>query len=139
LLDPATVGLLQWFPPVLRYGQYVDGFVSAIQRFDLSTYENENGIFEIFGSDFLRLTVIGPFKWPDSVRRQVCAFRPTQAKVKVGEKWMWEPSLDGGDGVAPFDKAKLTELPFFKFILVDDKVAVAQGRSGSVALWGRIE
>ena len=32
-----------------------------------------------------------------------------------------------------------TKLPFFKFVLVDEKVAVAIGRSGSAALWARIE
>lgn len=138
---------------MLAYGQYIGDFVTAIQRFDLDTFENENGIFEIFGSDFLKFTVIGPFKWPDSARRQVCAFRPTKARVSIGSFWSWEPELEGGGGigslwssepeleggVVPFHKAKVTELPFFKFILVDDKVAVAQGRSGSVALWARIE
>jgi len=151
VLDPATFGLLRWFPPVLAYGQYIDEFVTAIQRFDLEKSENENGIFEIFGSDLLKFTVIGPFKWPNSATRQVCAFRPTKAKVNIGSLWSWEPSLDGGGaalwstepetkaGPVPFHKAKVTELPFFKFILVDDKVAVAQGRSGSVALWARME
>lgn len=150
VLDPATFGLLRWFPPVLAYGQYIDEFVTAIQRFDLDTFENENGIFELFGSTFLRFTVIGPFKWPNSETRQVCAFRPTKAKASIGSL-VFEPSLDGGGGSlwstepkiegghVPFLKAKVTELPFFKFILVDDKVAVAQGRSGSVALWARME
>lgn len=32
----------------------------------------------------------------------------------------------------------MKSLPFFKFIHVDDVVAVAQGRSGSVALWTRL-
>eukprot|EP00593_Proboscia_inermis_P003249 CAMPEP_0171296142 /NCGR_PEP_ID=MMETSP0816-20121228/4826_1 /TAXON_ID=420281 /ORGANISM="Proboscia inermis, Strain CCAP1064/1" /LENGTH=261 /DNA_ID=CAMNT_0011769365 /DNA_START=245 /DNA_END=1030 /DNA_ORIENTATION=- len=155
VLDPANFGLLQWFPPVLAYGQYVEDFVTAIQRFDGNSFENENGIYELFGSDWVRVTVTGPFKWPGSARRQVCAFRPNRVRVRIGS-WDWESSLeDGGgggafgslwstepldaDAVVPFHEAKVSQLPFFKFMLVDDKVAVAMGRSGSVALWARIE
>ena len=32
----------------------------------------------------------------------------------------------------------MTKLPFFKFLLVDDDIAVAQGRSGGVAVWARV-
>ena len=38
----------------------------------------------------------------------------------------------------PFDDVPFRDLPFFKFVLVDDAVAVAQGRLGSVALWTRV-
>ena len=134
LLDPGNFGLLQWFPPVLRSGQFVDGFVTAIQRFDAETMDNENGIFEILGSDLVQLTVRGPFKWPQPDCRSVCAFLPNEAIVKLGA-WRWNPSLPEPD--TPFEDTKLTKLPFFKFIHVDEKVAVAQGRSGSVALWAR--
>ena len=39
----------------------------------------------------------------------------------------------------PFEEAPVTKLPFFKFLHVDSVVAVAQGRSGSVAVWTRSE
>ena len=39
----------------------------------------------------------------------------------------------------PFEMTHIRDLPFFKFIHVDDKVAVAMGRSGSVALWKRMD
>jgi hypothetical protein len=38
-----------------------------------------------------------------------------------------------------FDEQPVTKLPFFKFVLVDELVAVAQGRSGGVALWVRMK
>ena len=40
-------------------------------------------------------------------------------------------------GALPFEQVRPTQLPFFKFLLVDDVVAVAQGRSGGVAVWVR--
>jgi len=139
---------------------YLDEYVSAIQRFDASTAENENGVFSVLGAEWLRFTVKGPFKWPDAERRTVCAFQPTTARCQLGE-WEWEWSLeadpstaslwstaaakeDGADGgQAPaspsFENLPVTKLPFFKFLLVDDTVAVAQGRSGGVAIWARTE
>lgn len=34
----------------LRHGLYVDAWVSAVQRFDLATWENENGVYELLGA-----------------------------------------------------------------------------------------
>ena len=44
---------------------------------------------------------------------------------------------DAAAGALPFEQVRPTQLPFFKFLLVDDVVAVAQGRSGGVAVWVR--
>jgi hypothetical protein len=66
----------------------------------------------------------------------VCAFRPTAATVKF---FGWEQEWPLNQGPKSFDETPPTKLPFFKFIYVDDKVAVAQGRSGGVALWARIQ
>lgn len=33
-----------------RHGLYVDAWVRAMQRFDLSTCENENGVYELLGA-----------------------------------------------------------------------------------------
>ena len=118
----------------LKSGVYCDEFATAIQRFDAETSENENGIFELFGSDAVKFTVKGPFKWPDAERRAICAFRPTSAFLKLGpleREWPLEAEEP------PFDDARPTQLPFFKFLLVDDEVAVAQGRTGGVAVWAR--
>ena len=38
-----------------------------------------------------------------------------------------------------FEDTPVTKLPFFKFLLVDKDIAVAQGRSGGVAVWVRTE
>ena len=112
-------------------GLYVDSLVSAIQRFDNENLDNENGVFEILGSDVFQTTVRGPFRWS---KRAICAFRPDVATFKVGP---FETAQDLEDPV-PFDDVPFRDLPFFKFLLVDDAVAVAQGRSGSVALWTRV-
>ena len=95
----------------------------------------------------------GPFKWPEPTRRAVCAFQPTVARCQLGSlHWEWPlepepvgpstPSPAAADAMAaplPFEEAPLTKLPFFKFLHVDGMVAVAQGRSGSVAVWTRSE
>jgi hypothetical protein len=59
--------------------------------------------------------------------------------VCVGWKRRWEKEWPLEEGAESFAETRPTKLPFFKFIYVDDKVAVAQGRSGGVALWARHE
>ena len=130
---PLERSLLPWTR--LRDGLYVDGLASAVQRFDASTMTNRNGVFKILGSDAFETTVNGPFSW--SHRGAVCAFRPTLATFKLGPLRFEQPIPDE-EGALPFEETPLRDLPFFKFVLVDDVVAVAMGRSGSVALWTRM-
>lgn len=122
--------LLPWTK--LRDGLYVDSFVSAVQNFDAETMQNKNGVFQILGSDIFETTVNGPFLWSD--RGGVCAFRPNFATFKLGP-FKFDQNIPED---IPFKDTPIKDLPFFKFILVDDKVAVAMGRSGSVALWTRM-
>ena len=158
--------LLPWTR--LRDGLYIDSnLVSAVQNFDVETMQNKNGVFSILGSDFFQTTVEGPFSWDgdcdcrisiqndnnednndgqpadngtsDSKRRTknaaICAFRPTTATFRLGPWWTIDQDIPEE---APFDQTHIRDLPFFKFIHVDDTVAVAMGRSGSVALWTRM-
>ena len=111
-------------------GVFVD-FVRAVQRFDAETLDNENGVYKLFGSDFFQTTVRGSFRWTE---RGVCGFRPDVATFKVGP---FDFKQDLEEPIA-FDDVPMKSLPFFKFIHVDNVVAVAQGRSGSVALWTRL-
>ena len=104
---------------------------SALRRRDVREREWH---LRAFGSDAVKFTVKGPFKWPDAERRAICAFRPTSAFLKLGpleREWPLEAEEP------PVDEARPTQLPFFKFLLVDDEVAVAQGRTGGVAVWAR--
>ena len=151
--------LLPWTR--LRDGIYIDSnLVSAIQNFDVQTMQNKNGVFQILGSDFFQTTVEGPFSWDGDCRinnndsnnqevdelvdgnpkkrnknAAVCAFRPTTATFQLGPWWKIDQDIPED---APFDQTHIRDLPFFKFIHVDDKVAIAIGRSGSVALWTRM-
>ena len=138
--DGLSEAVLPWTK--LKHGLYVDQLVTAIQRFDSSTFENENGIFGVLGSDWIRLTVHGPFKWPQPEKRAICAFQPTVMKLALGPL-AWEFPLTAETAAAAstptFDEQPVTKLPFFKFVLVDELVAVAQGRSGGVALWVRMK
>ena len=121
-------------------GLYVDGFAKAVQRFDTETYENENGFFGLLGQDEASFTVVGPFKW--DLKSSICAFQPTATRLAWNKDLKWEFPITEKNDEPPkplFEETKVSKLPFFKFILVDDAVAVAQGRSGGVALWARIE
>jgi len=149
--------LLPWTR--LRDGLYIDSnLVSAIQNFDVQTMQNKNGVFQILNSEFFQTTVEGPFSWDGDCRTKndtnnqeadaqndgnpkrnknaaICAFRPTKATFQLGPWWKIDQDIPED---APFDQTHIRDLPFFKFIHVDDKVAVALGRSGSVALWIRM-
>mmetsp|Transcript_53865 Transcript_53865/g.122786 ORF Transcript_53865/g.122786 Transcript_53865/m.122786 type:complete len:549 (-) Transcript_53865:286-1932(-) len=139
LLDQmkALVPKLPW-----AEGFYVDGLVTAVQRFDLETFENENGVFGLLGildDSALRLTVKGPFKWPQPERgRTVCAFQPLEAECRLLGRWTFSVPMAADGASEDFQSTSPTKLPFFKFVHVDEKVAVAQGRSGSVAVWTSI-
>eukprot|EP00438_Fugacium_kawagutii_P031940 Skav201881 [mRNA] locus=scaffold550:214118:217133:- [translate_table: standard] len=101
-------------PSFLDRGWYVDGVVTAVQRFEDSNWTwvavwlggpsahvNQNGVFEFLG--------LGGFFFGAGV---------------------------GAEGDAKFEASRLQDLNIFNFFYVDDHVAVAQGASGSVALWG---
>ncbi len=118
------------------WGLYVDALVTAIQRFDAATFENENGVFAVLGWDGVRFSVKGPFKWPQPEVRAVCAFQPTSACVRVVG---WETVFSLEPGPVAFVDTPPTKLPFFKFVHVDDRVAVAIGRSGGAAVWARLD
>ena len=118
------------------WGLYVDALVTAIQRFDAATFENENGVFAVLGWDGVRFSVKGPFKWPQPEVRAVCAFQPTSACVRVVG---WETVFSLEPGPVAFVDTPPTKLPFFKFVHIDDRVAVAIGRSGGAAVWARLD
>ena len=148
-LDEVGQAVLPW--TWLKHGIYLDQYVSAVQRFDLEACENENGVFGLLGYEGLEFSVRGPFKWPQPEKRTVCAFEPMSARCRIGPlewEWplevgaatasMWSTSSPEGSSrpeKVPFEEAKVNTLPFFRFLLVDERVAVAQGRSGSVAVW----
>jgi len=111
-------------------GLYVDTFATAVQRFDAEKMENENGFFGLLGIGLGRiLTFKGPFKWPDSARRATCAFQSTTLCLGPFELPIGEAEN--------FDQLPLRDLAFFNFVLVDDVVSVALGRSGGLAIWVR--
>ena len=130
--------LLPWTH--LADGLYVDELLTAVQRFDETSGENENGVFGLLGNEWVQFSVTGPFRWPQPERRAVCAFQPTSARCRLGAlEWEWSVSAGEPASTPSFELAPVTSLPFFKFLLVDERVAVAQGRSGGVALWARID
>jgi len=116
----------------LRDGFYIDSkVVSAVKNFDAGTMVNKNGVYRNGNCDPPSSKVACNSKRKHS---GVCAFRPTVATFTV-EPFNFDQPIPEE---LPFDQTPIRDLPFFKFIHVDDKVAVAMGRSGSVALWTRM-
>ncbi|CAJ1363037.1 unnamed protein product [Effrenium voratum] len=124
-------------PSPLDRGWYVDGFVTAVQRFEDSSskHVNQNGVFEMLGLGGFFFGYFARFKWPAPEKRTTLAFQPITNNLKVFGKdfaWPFPKALSSED----FEAARLQDLNIFNFFYVDDEVAIAQGASGSVALWG---
>mmetsp|Transcript_34278 Transcript_34278/g.80121 ORF Transcript_34278/g.80121 Transcript_34278/m.80121 type:complete len:282 (+) Transcript_34278:30-875(+) len=132
-------------PSWLDRGWYVDGFVTAVQRFEDSSAKriNQNGVFEFLGLGGFFFGYFARFKWPSPEKRTTLGFQPVTNNVRAfGLDWA-EPFADGfpagKDGDSQFEKARLQDLNIFNFLYVDEHAAVAQGASGSIALWGETD
>jgi len=128
-------------PSFLDRGWYVDGVVTAVQRFEdsPSAHVNQNGVFEFLGLGGFFFGYFARFKWPSPEKRTTSAFQPITNNLKLfGQDWSWPfaGAGAGAEGDAKFEASRLQDLNIFNFFYVDDQVAVAQGASGSVALWG---
>uniref|UniRef100_A0A7S4SL20 Uncharacterized protein n=1 Tax=Alexandrium monilatum TaxID=311494 RepID=A0A7S4SL20_9DINO len=126
-------------PSLFDRGWYVDGLVTAVQRFEDSPGKvNQNGIFEFLGVGGFFFGYFARFKWPSPATRTTMAFQPVTTNFHAfGQDWSWPfaGSAPGAEGRGTFDGARLQDLNIFNFLYIDDKVAVAQGASGGVALW----
>merc|ERR1711879_820372 len=123
-------------PSLLDRGWYVDSFVTAVQRFEDSTRRvNENGVFEFLGLGGFFFGYIARFKWPSPKTGSLMGFQPTQNIIRIfGREWI-SPFAGAVATDSAFEEARMKDLNLFNFVYVDDDVAVAQGQSGSVALW----
>eukprot|EP00929_Paragymnodinium_shiwhaense_P121630 TRINITY_DN93947_c0_g1_i1.p1 TRINITY_DN93947_c0_g1~~TRINITY_DN93947_c0_g1_i1.p1 ORF type:complete len:280 (-),score=49.26 TRINITY_DN93947_c0_g1_i1:76-915(-) len=128
-------------PGFFDRGWYVDGFVTAVQRFEQNRERtiNQNGVFGFLGLAGFFFGYFARFKWPSPEKRATLAFQPVTNNLSAfGQNWAWPfaGSKEGPEGDKEFDAARLQSLNIFNFLYADDDVAVAQGASGSVALWG---
>lgn len=129
-------------PSLLDRGWYVDGVVTAVQRFEDSPKRciNQNGVFGLLGLGGFFFGYFARFKWPAPSKRTTMAFEPiTNDLHAFGQDWSFP--FDAGSGPGPegdkrFEEKRLQDINIFNFFYVDEHVAVAQGASGSVALWG---
>lgn len=69
----------------------------------------------------------GKFSW----KHRILAFIFECVRIKVGPFGPLQISLGGGESEPS------TKDPFFIWFYVDEEIAVAQGRSGGIALWCR--
>ncbi|KAK9843583.1 hypothetical protein WJX84_003634 [Apatococcus fuscideae] len=108
-------------------GVYVP--INAVQRWDASKNEIENGIYL---GHVAALTFRGPFDM-DGKR---LAFDFNKLRVKVGPLSK-EFTLKPGDFGTKKEDARKGDGPFFLFAYADDDICVARGRGGGLAMWAR--
>mmetsp|Transcript_103987 Transcript_103987/g.335209 ORF Transcript_103987/g.335209 Transcript_103987/m.335209 type:complete len:264 (-) Transcript_103987:24-815(-) len=128
-------------PSFFDRGWYVDGIVTAVQRFEdsPSCRVNQNGVFGLLGLGGFFFGYVARFKWPSPQTRTTMAFQPLSNDIKAfgqtfSSPFSGFPAGPQGDGL--FEAARVQDLNIFNFFFVNDHVAVAQGASGSVAVWG---
>lgn len=99
---------------------------------DMEIGEFDNAVFLLGSALYFR--VIGPMRFVRERNR--LEFSVDRLKVKVGPfEWV----KDGLDKEGYSLKGrKVSKLPFFTFFSIRDDIAVARGRSGGLALYGRV-
>ena len=121
------IGQINYFP------------IRAIQSFDVSSMKISNGIY-IFG-DTAVLKFFGSFTWNIKARKLEFDFDelalfgfkfalPKGGAAKIGQ----QTGLGSENNVA---LVKQGAQPFFNWVLASDKIAVARGGGGGLALWRR--
>lgn len=97
-------------PSPLDRGWYVDGLVTAVQRFEDSAeaHVNENGVFEFLGLGGFFFGYVARFKWPEPLKRTTLAFEPITNNLRLfGQHWAWPFGLGPGpEGDAKFESSR---------------------------------
>lgn len=104
----------------------------AAQRWDTPKQEIENGVYL---GHIASISFLGP--WAMNSKKMTFDFK--RINIKLGP-WKFGFNLKAGQfGTKkdPQEGEKQKDGPFFLFIYVDDKVCVARGRGGGLAMWGR--
>lgn len=112
--------------------------IKAVQSFDTAALKISNGIY---AGDYAVLKFFGPFSWNVKARKlefdfdaiAVFGFRfnlPQGGAAKIGQ----QTGLGSENNV---ELVKANKKPFFNWILASDKIAVARGGGGGLALWRR--
>lgn len=104
----------------------------AAQRWDTPKREIENGVYL---GHIASISFLGP--WALQSRKMTFDFK--RINIKLGP-WKFGFDLKAGQfgtKKAAEEGEKQKDGPFFLFIYVDDKICVARGRGGGLAMWGR--
>jgi len=112
--------------------------IKAVQSFDTADFKISNGIY---AGDYAVLKFFGPFSWNVKARKlefdfdsiAVFGFRfnlPQGGAAKIGQ----QTGLGSENNV---ELVKANKKPFFNWVLASDKIAVARGGGGGLALWKR--
>lgn len=100
--------------------------ITAVQKWDASKNEIENGIFL---GHLIALTFRGPYKFTGKKLQ----FDFDTIAIKLGPKFEFPLKAK----INPASYVPDPKGPFFIFVYVDEKVCVARGRGGGIAMWAR--
>ncbi|CAI7799040.1 unnamed protein product [Closterium sp. NIES-54] len=107
--------------------------IPAIQRFDATAMEIENGVFL---GPVGYLTFQGPMGF--TARRLAFTFHTLTLKLGPLPPFQWGIGKEEDKGRVPGEGKAGSKDPFFTWFYVDDRIAAARGRGGGAAFWGCI-
>ncbi|CAI5529097.1 unnamed protein product [Closterium sp. Naga37s-1] len=109
--------------------------IPAIQRFDATAMEIENGVFL---GPVGYLTFQGPMGF--TARRLAFTFHTLTLKLGPLPPFQWGIGKEEDKGRVPGEGKAGSKDPFFTWFYVDDHIAAARGRGGGAAFWveGRV-
>lgn len=99
---------------------------NTVQRWDAQKHEEENGVYL---GHIASLCFVGPWemkarKLTFGIHRINCKVGPLKFGFNIG-------------GKEPKEGEKAKPDPFYQWVYVDDKICVARGRGGGLAMWAR--
>ncbi|CAI5965090.1 unnamed protein product [Closterium sp. NIES-64] len=106
--------------------------IAAIQRFDATAMEIENGVFL---GPVGYLTFQGPMGFTG--RRLAFTFHTLTLKLGPLPPFQWGIGKEEDKGRVPGEGKAGSKDPFFTWFYVDDRIAAARGRGGGSAFWVR--
>ncbi len=84
----------------------------------------------------IQLTVSGPIKFQS--QKRLLAFDFTHISLQLGSWTVYQGAMRGGDKTdATFEETAISQLPFFSYFHVEEKLIAARGRGGGLAIWQR--
>lgn len=106
--------------------------IAAVQKFDASKMDFENGVFL---GPIASLTFNGPY----GMSGRQLTFDVSTMNIALGPLKFSIPLKKDAKSIADMDTADRKKLPFFLYSYIDNDIVVGRGRGGGLAIWTRAD